>query len=223
MSNTDFHARLNRISANAQQPSGQTGRPKGRQALNKMRFGLFFVGTLIFFASLEVVKFVNTRYETIRDDFGIGVAAGTAFVAVLGMLAGVVMMYRAVPKGHSSPKDSQSSNVEPKRKASNKARVICSLFGFALGAIAIFYILLSAAASLIETEAARHLTTGGFVIAGGLLLVALIFGFVGLFLRGYALGRVPGYFVLGFILTYLVFRFARVNPMEWQQFTAALQ
>ncbi len=82
---------------------------------------------------------------------------------------------------------------------------------------------LAAAARLVETEKAQLFASGGLVIGFLLMIVSALFGMVGLFLRGYALGRVPVYFLIGAGLTFAAVRVFGINMLEWQHFMVQLQ
>lgn len=151
------------------------------------------------------------------------VGLGLAGTGIL--LFGVFVMFRAVSDRFAAPDASQqSANVaQPVRQASNRAQVICSLFGLGLGTIASLYMFLAAAARLVETEKAQLFASGGLVIGFLLMIVSALFGMVGLFLRGYALGRVPVYFLIGAGLTFAAVRVFGINMLEWQHFMVQLQ
>ena len=147
--------------------------------------------------------------------------AGYGLAGTAVLLLAIFLILRAVS---ARPTNSRhAANLErPVRQASNRARLICSLLGFALGSIACFYLYLAAASTGIETEKARIFANGGLLIAAFLSIVAILIGMAGLFLRGYALGRVPVYFVIAAGLTFAAIRYFRINALEWQQFTEML-
>ena len=176
----------------------------------------------------HVVKFANVNYESIREDVGVNAAAGLGFAGAVIILFGVFMMFREIFKWWAAPARAvapqQSAKVaQPVRGSSNRAKLICTLLGFAFGAIAMLYMFLGAAARFVETEKAELFSSGGVLIAALLVIVSSLIGIVGLFLRGYALGRVPVYFLIGAGLTFAAVRLFRINMLEWQQFTTTLQ
>ncbi|TLP67863.1 hypothetical protein FEE96_04865 [Parasedimentitalea maritima] len=142
-------------------------------------------------------------------------------------LFGVFMMGREILK-HWSSRAKKSSTVHsgdlktPMRQTSGRAKVICSLLGVVLGGLACLYLALVAAAGQVETEQALQIAFGGVALSIFLLLVAVTTGIVGIFKRGYALGRVPGYFVIGAVLAFSTIRYFRINLLEWQQFAEVL-
>ncbi|NRB19026.1 MAG: hypothetical protein HRU33_16055 [Rhodobacteraceae bacterium] len=230
MAKTDFQDRLQRITANApqQQPMAQGRSPTGRTGARKLSVIQLVVGAIIMKVGKDVVKFANENYDAIRDDAGVTAAAGLGFAGTVILLFGLFMMFREISKWWAGPAEAvapqRSAKVaQPARQASNRAKLICSLLGFGLGMIAILYLFLAAAAGGIETEKARIFANGGLLIAALLFVVVSFIGIVGLFLRGYALGRVPVYFVIGAGLTFAVIRIFRMDILEVQQFTGLLQ
>jgi len=63
----------------------------------------------------------------------------------------------------------------------------------------------------------------GVLIAFISAVVSAFVGFVSLFARGYSLGRVPFYFVIGFARTFAAVQILRINLLGWPEFTAHLQ
>lgn len=230
MSTADFQERLQRINAHApqQQPMSQDKPGSARTRMKKPNFSQLAVGGAIMLVGNRAVKHVNENYELIRDSSGVGMAVGLAFAAIAVFLVGIFLIIRAFLKGRAEPARStvlhHSDNVvRPQRESSSRAKSICSLLGFCFGAIATFYMFMSAAARLIETENAELFSNGGLLIAALLVIVSSLIGMVGLFLRGYAMGRVPVYFVIGAGLTFAAVRLFGINMLEWQQFTVQLQ
>jgi len=230
MPNADFQDRLQRIGANSPiQQSMTRGAPQaGRTGMQKLNYGLIAVGAAIMVLGLQAVKYANENYEAIRDSNGIGAAAGLGLVGMVALLIGVIVMMRAVFKRRATLARADASQysanvVQPVRKAPTGARVFFSLLGFAFGTIACLYMFMAAAARFVETETAYLFANGGVLIALFLALVSLLFGLVELFFRGYALGRVPVYFLFGGVLTFATVRIAGINMLEWQQFTTMLQ
>ncbi|WIY25547.1 hypothetical protein [Parasedimentitalea psychrophila] len=193
--------------------------------MNVVKMGLAAV--IVSIGSLTV-KFVNENYETIRDYAGINAISGFVFAGVLMLLFGIFMMgrefFRWSAGSAQAAAPQRSANVEqPVRQTSNRAKLIFSLLGFSFGMIAMLVMFMSAAAQFIETEKADLAEGGGILIAALLVIVSALIGMVGLFLRGYALGRVPVYFVIGAGLTITTVRLLRINMLEWQFFTVLLQ
>jgi hypothetical protein len=224
MSTADFQARLQRINANApqQQPMVHGRLQANRAGAKKTNFGQLAVGAIAMSLGVQILKYPIKNYDAIRDGSGIGTAAGYGLAGTVVLLLSIFLIVRAVP--NRSKNSRYAANVElPVRQASNRAKLICSLLGFALGAIAFLYLYMAAASTGIETEKARIFAYGGLLIAAFLSTVAILIGMAGPFLRGYALGRVPVYFVIAAGLSFAAVRLFRVNILEWQQFTVLLQ
>lgn len=224
MAKTDFQDRLQRITANApqQQPMAQGRSQAKRAGAKKTNFGQLAVGAVTMSLGIQILKYTIESYEAIRDDSGIGIVAGYGLAGTAILLLAIFLIKRAVPA--QSTNSQHAGNAEqPVRQASNRAKLICSLLGFSLGMIAMLIMFMSAAARFIETEKAELAANGGLLIAALLSIVVSFIGMVGLFLRGYALGRVLVYFVIGAGLTFAAVRLLRINMLEWQQFTVLLQ
>lgn len=230
MSTANFQERLQRINAHApqQQPMAQGSPQAMRTGARKLSVIQLVVGGLIMTFGNHVVKFAKVNYESIREDVGVNAAAGLGFAGAVIILFGVFMMFREIFKWWAAPARAVASQrsaivAQPVRESSNRAKSICSLLGFCFGAIAMLNMFMSAAARFIETEKADLFLIGGLLIAALLVIVSSLIGMVGLFLRGYALGRVPVYFVIGAGLTITAVRLFKMNMLEWLQFTTILQ
>lgn len=230
MSNTDFQDCLRRISGNSpqQQQVARGAEHVGRSGPQKPNYVHAGVGGAIMALGIQAVKYTNENYEAIRESGAIGTLVGFGLGGMAAVLIGVFVIMRAVFKWRAAPATAAASqysaNVAPPvRKASTGARVFFSLLGFAFGTIACLYMFMAAAARFVETELAQDFSNGSALIALLLALVSLLFGLVGLFLRGYALWRVPIYFVFGGVLAFAAVRVAGINMLEWQQFIAKLQ
>lgn len=226
MSNENFQDRLQRIGTKPpqQQPMSRGKSPSGRSGKLTPNHGLLAVGSLIMSAGIMAIRYVNSNYETIRDSNGIEVAIGGGVAAFLAILIGAMVSLRALGKKHGmTAADSAFQHSNNTAKPSTKAKVFFSLLGFAFGAIAIFYLFAAGGAVIIETETARNWAGRALAISLFLAILSLSFGCVGLFLRGYALLRVPGYFVLGAVLTYAIVHLFKVNVPALLQLSTILQ
>ncbi len=177
---------------------------------------------------IQAVKFTNENYQSIKASSGAYAGIGLGFAGILVFLIGIAMIFRACSKGFSARTPTSASqysagSTQAVRKPSKIAQVFFSLLGIAFGTIACLYLFMAGAARFIETERAPAFVNGSVIIAIFLCLVSLLFGLVSLFLRGYALGRVPLYFFIGGILTYVAVRAFKINMLEWQQLTDFLQ
>lgn len=177
---------------------------------------------------IQAVKFTNENYQSIKASGGAYAGVGLGFAGIVVFLIGIGVIFRACSKGyvaHTSAFDSRYSAgiVQAKRKPSKIAQLFFSLLGIAFGTIACLYLFMAGAARFIETERAPAFVNGSVIIAILICVVSLLFGLVSLFLRGYALGRVPFYFLISGVLTYVAVRAFNINMLEWQQLTDFLQ
>ncbi|KAE9629546.1 hypothetical protein [Parasedimentitalea maritima] len=229
MSTADFQQRLRRINADVpqQQPMDQGSSQAMRTGARKLNVVQLVAGGAILLLGNRALKQVNENYEAIRDSSGIGTAAGLSLVSIAVFLAGIFILARGffnLKAGPASENNAHFSTEEMPRvpKASNKAKLICSLVGLVLGVFACLCLALAAFAGY-ETEKALQIAICGIALSILLLLFAITTGIVGIFKRGFALGRVPGYFVIGAVLTFSTIRYFRINPSDWQQFAEILR
>ena len=173
---------------------------------------------------VKSVRYANENYEALRDESGIGVVVGFGLGGMLVAFVGIILMMRGI-RGNVPETAAQgpADVVPPKRQASRKAQAISSVLGFTLGMAALFTMAMSATASRMETEPAQNFMIGASVLVLLVTLLVLLVGIVGLFLRGYSLGRVPVYYVFGVVLTFAVVRIMRVDMLDWPQLAASLQ
>jgi hypothetical protein len=179
------------------------------------RYGRLAVGAMLVALGMQTVRHANENYDAIRDGSGIGAAAGLGLAGVAALLIGVILLFLAFFGSRSEGNRA--------RRASGGVLLIFSLLGFAIGAAACLNMFMAAAARFVTTEKADQFSGVGVMVAFLLAFIALFFGLVGLFLRGYGLGRVPLYFVLGAVLTFAAVRLLKINLLEWQPFIAMLQ
>ena len=216
MPNADFQDRLQRIGASSQQRQTGAGHMSTTEQLRtrKTNYGLLAVGSFLIFIAGQSITYLNENYDAIRDSSGIGVAVGLGFGALAAFPVGVILMVRAI-RSRKLPSQNTVPVTKTVRRASTVARVFFSLLGFVFGAISCLYMFMVSAAGRVETDKAEAFSTGGVVIALFLAIVSLLFGFVGIFLRGYALGRVPVYFLLGGMLTYAAVHLSGTRIIVW--------
>ncbi len=230
MSNADFQDRLQRIGAKSapQQPMDPgTDRPRRRNT-TKPRPGRIGLGGAIMVLGLHGLKYANEYYEALRDSDAIGTLAGLGLGGLAALLIGVIIILREIARMvrvSSDPTGSQyqADEAHPVRQASNRMRVLFSLLGFAFGAIACLYMFMVSAARHFDTETAQLFQQGGVFIVFCLTALSLLLDLVGIFLRGFALGRVPAYFLFGGVLTYFAVPIFGIDMLEWQAFVVLLQ
>lgn len=235
MSDEDFQQRLQRIAANTPQPqsagaqhSGLNAPKLGRARGLKPRYSLIGAGGGIMALGIQGVKYTNAHYEALKDSGRIATAMAIGVAGIAIFLLGIFVMSRGVTRRLAESSGSGASQypsivARPVRQPSNWARFLFSLLGLILGIIATLYMFASGAALFFDTEKAHLFTVGAVSIAMGLAILALLFGIVGLFLRGRGLGRVPVYFVFGAVLTYSAMWISRVNMADWPLFAAQMQ
>ena len=189
-----------------------------------MNRGALVVGAFVTALGFQSVKFVNENYDLIKADKGLGLAIGLGIAALGAVIIGILMMFRGVrPKRAASGQPQSAGPGATARRPSGLTRVIFSLLGFTLGAIACFYMFVSSAARLTETDKAQTIAIGSILIALVLTAVSLLIGLVGLFVSRYPLRRVPVFFLLGGMLVFSGFRAFRIHPIDWPQFMALMQ
>ncbi len=230
MSDKNFQDRLQRISAKSQQQQSMAGGPQhaGRNGPQKPNYKVVGAGGAIMALGIQAVKFAYQNYQSLKASSGPYTGVGLGFVGIVFINFGIVIIVLGCSKmlaANAPASDSQhsASVARAKRKPSKIAQVFFSLLGLTFGTIACLYLFMAGAARFIETERAPAFVKGSVIIAIFLCLVSLLFGLVSLFLRGYALGRVPFYFFMGNVLTYVAVRAFKINMLEWQQLTDFLQ
>ncbi|WP_371225925.1 hypothetical protein [Roseovarius sp. 2305UL8-3] len=177
-------------------------------------------------AGLQTLRQANQHYDALRDSELPGVLIGLGLGGSVMFLFGIIMMARAMYRLLVASSDGFQDEIEeaqPARQTSGWLRLLFSLLGFVIGAIACFYMFMVSAARYIDTETSQLFQQGGVFIVFCLIALSLLFGLVGVFLRGFALGRVPVYFLFGGMLTYAAVRILGFNMLEWQDFVVRLQ
>ena len=179
-----------------------------------------------------MIKITNTNYEWVRDQYGIPAAAGLGLGGFALLIFGVVLLISAaLPTRSTSPAPSSSLSypitaARTPAQISVGARVIFSLLGLILGAVACFYMYIASASALldiarqIDTETAKKMAIGSALMAFILAFVALLIGFIGLFVRRLPMLRVPVFFLLGAMVLYTSFQTLRIHPVNWPTFMA---
>ena len=227
MSDEDFKERLERIAAKSPhtQRVGSAAAVTGQPRLQKPRYHVVGAGGAIMSFGIQGIKYTHKNYDAIRDSGGVATAVGLGLAGIVLMVLGIYVIVRGcanrVAASDTSPYATNAG--QPMRQPSNWARVLFSLLGFAFGAIASFYMFVAAAARFVGTAKALHYSHGAQITVLTFTIVALLFGLCGIFLRGFALGRVPVYFVFGAVLTFAAVRLLRVNILDWPQFWPHVQ
>lgn len=223
MSTEDFQERLRRISTGAPQYQAVAEGPGRAGAPQQARPGFVGagIGGAMMALGLKLIRDTNQNYEAIRDGSGLGTAAGLGVLGMALALIGIVVILRSAYRLVNPP--AAPVEVAPRRTPSTGARVFFSLLGAVMGAVAGFYLFLAGAGHLVGTETGERVATGSVGLAMMLAAVALLVGFLGLFLRGRGLGRVLAYFFIGGAVVWTVFRLFRINLLEWQTIASALQ
>ncbi|MEM7320324.1 MAG: hypothetical protein AAF408_15050 [Pseudomonadota bacterium] len=221
----DFENRLQRIGARTseqhaqRQGSMRSVRPAGEQ----LRYGLFFVGAILTMLGLQGVKFANENYEAIKSDGAIGMLAGFGLGGAVFLVAGIIIMFRAISKKPATHGQHSGDLAQPAQQVSKRARRNASRTGFILGLVSCVLMFLASEAKHIDTELAGMAVTLASLVGFGLGFVALVIGFAGLFARGYALWRVPVYFLCVWFLTFVVVTGSGIQVRDLPQFIAFFQ
>jgi hypothetical protein len=228
MPNSDFEDRLSRIKAgaghNAAPSSAAEGTKNGR--LSRFIGACFAIG-----AGGQLIRVANVNYDSIRDQYGVAAAAGLGLAGIAIMIFGVVLMIGAVRPARSASVQQSApaypiSGPGPATRTSAGARLFFSLSGLVMGGLACFFVYVGAAgrqlgvSGQVEAKAANTMALGGVVIAIVLVALALLIGFIGLFVRGLPMRRVPIFFLLGAMALYTSFQTLRIHPSNWPTFMA---
>ncbi len=213
MSDVDFQERLRRVNANIRNPSDH--RP------HWPRFARLLVGSVFMALGMQALKYSNENFALIRDELGLAATAAIGLLSLVGLLLGGYLMCQAILNGFSTPRPVAQPGQA--RTPSSAARVILTLIGLVLGCSAMLQMFMAGAAQHIDTQAAEQFRAGGVLLAFVLVIVAMLFGIVGIFLRGRGLWRVPLYFLFGAGLVFAIFKIARVNLLGWEPFVSGLQ
>lgn len=214
MPNADFEERLNRIQAGA---GDEAAPPAARPQTPNIRPGRFAIACLIFMAGWQMIKLANSQYDAIRDLYGSPAAAGLGLGSFALVILGVVMMFGALRAAPSMTKAVQSSLA---------ARLVLATLGLGLGGLAAFFIYVGTAGrqlgvtGQVSVETAKGMATGSTIAAVLLVALALMIGFVGLFVRGLPMRRVPVFALLGALLLFTGFQTFRIHPSDWPVFMA---
>lgn len=227
MSQENFQDRLQRIDARSAQQLPPQQSPARRSA-RSLNMGKLVLGALTLLISSQAAKYLNENYETMRDSYGIGAVAGLGLVAMIGMIFATVWLFRGFSQQPNSTAKRQGSPhsslaMRTTRQASGRAKTICSLVGLSLGFSAYILLLLSTAARDIETEQVIALAKGSAIAAVGLCGLSFLLGVLEILFRGYALWRIPLYYFVGGILSFVVFRAFGIDWLLTQKFVEHLQ
>ena len=178
-----------------------------------------------------MIKVATTNYDAVRDQYGVGAALGLGLGSIAIMILGVVLMVRAIrsARGISTTVPSAAyaaREASPRIQTSAGARLFFSLFGLALGGLAAFFMYIGNAGrqlgvtGQVDIATANAMATGSAVAAILLVGLGLFIGFIGLFVRGFPMRRVPVFLVLGAMLLYTSFQTLRIHPSDWPVFMA---
>jgi purine-cytosine permease-like protein len=135
----------------------------------------------------------------------------------------MVYLFKAVRRADAAP--AAQAPRTPIRTSAG-ARASFSLLGLGLGALACFFMFVGNAAfqlsvaGQISVETSRAMATGCSIAAGLLAALALLIGFIGLFIRGLPMKRVPVLYLLGAILLFATFQTFNIHPVNWPTFMA---
>jgi hypothetical protein len=217
MPDQDFQDRLDRIAQNQSTGPAQTGRVasanSGGPNLSKM-----VVAVIVIFIGAGLARFANENYEALKADGGVGLALGIGLGAIATLISGMMLFWRSV---RSRP--AQVALTPRPQQASGAARLRSSLFGLTLGTVACLSLFMAGAARIVNPDTGNIFSGLALLTMLVLTFLAMLIGFVGLFLRGRSLHRVPLYFLAGVILTVTTFRLLRINLLDWPAFIAIAQ
>jgi hypothetical protein len=217
MSNSDFQDRLARISAKAPAPAPTT-------RVQRLGYGNLVIGAVAMSVGVHMLRSANGSYDAIRDQYGIPAALGLALGGVVVLIFGMVYLFKAVRRGDAAP---AAHALRAPIRTSAGARAFFSLLGLGLGAVACLYMFLGNAGrqlgvtGQVDQATANEIAMGSTLMAFLLVGLALMIGFIGLFVRRLPLLRVPVFFLLGGMLLYVGFQTFRIHPSDWPVFMAS--
>lgn len=228
MSNSDFEDRLSRIKANGGQ---QTSAATANSGKNRSFLSGIILGAVTVTAGAQLIKVTNANYDSIRDQYGIPAAVGLGLGSLALVVLGIVIFIRALFSRRSAAAGQSAlpyaaSGPRPQAQTSAGARLFFSLLGLGLGGLAALFMYIGNAAfqlsvaGQISVETSRAMATGSSIAAGFLGVLALLIGFIGLFIRGLPMKRVPVYFLLGAVLLFATFQTLGIHPANWPTFMA---
>jgi hypothetical protein len=206
MSDSNFEERLRRISQGRPQAQAAVSAPKQRP----YRPVPLVVGVSIAVAGVQLLRVANNDYEAFR---AISPAApiGAAALAVLLMVGGGAAAYRGL-----SGAGSHDRAARDRPPASAGSRLFLSLVGLCAGVVCILSFGLIVQVGGIAEPSDDVKMIGGFalILAFALPFLAVLFGVVGLILGRRVLHRVPGYFVLGAVVAFVLQRLWLIDPAQ---------
>ncbi|MFY2825669.1 hypothetical protein [Ruegeria sp. MALMAid1280] len=219
MSSASFQDRIQRINAKNPHSSAPLSQEVTKASSLRPTHWKVLVGILILSVGQQLMRQANDSYETIKQSYGMGAAAGLGIGGALMLVYGCVLMYRGLTAANTQQNKTIShgsgTDGRPKRKASYMARTISSVVGFIFGSIASFYLIVGTVARSIDTNVAREFATEAGMAMIGLAFLSVFIGITGLRLRGFGLGRVPVYFLIGALITISAINLSGTNPYEW--------
>ncbi len=230
MSNANFQERIQRINADSgiAQPVLYGGpQSTAAQAPKKPNLIVVCIGAFLMSLGLFIIKDLNESYEVLRESPGLGYIVASALFGVTFFLTGCILLLRAFSKKQATRNSTAPLGTEfgerPVRNASIKARIRSSVLGLILGISSCISSFLAHRATKIPSETAQQIFEGALVASIFLLALSVLVGFVGLFLRGSALARVPVCFLIGALATYLTIQKTGMGTREIDYILSALQ
>jgi hypothetical protein len=230
MSNANFQERIQRINANPghSQPVLFGGpQSTAAQAPQKPNLIVVCIGAFLMSLGLFIIKDLNENYEILRESPGLGYVMASALCSVTFILTGCIFLLRAFSKKRATRNSTASQSTghgeHPARNASIKARIRSSVLGLVFGISSCISLFLAGKATKIPTEAAQQIYEGALAASIFLLVLSVLVGFVGLFLRRSALARVPVCFLIGALATFLTIQKTGMGIREIEYILSALQ
>lgn len=218
MANANFQDRVQRIQANAAVQASRRSKSSAK-ASGGGRLISLATSAVLTVTGGKAVQYANENYETLRDNGEMGMALGFGAGGLILALIGISMLLRSL----AGSKPRRAPKAVEKRKPSEAARLLFSLIGLVLGGVSCLCMLMAEASSAYNSEAARLFAEESVRIATSLLIVALVFGLIGLLRRGRGMGYVLVYYILGAALAYGAVYGLGVDFQDWNAFVAKVQ
>lgn len=216
MSQSDFRNRLDRLDPHRKQglqvqdstarwedhyDPPQTDHPPKRQ-VSRLKIILLRVVMILF---LQPLVFLIKGFDSLRNHEGFPIILLVVIICLVisGLMAfkqaNLAVQTRADQKNQRQQKRPRKQGSRPVSHVNTKAKNITSLIGLALGLCLIVMGWIVSKTYNIGTDQANTLTLFFGSAALTSLVVCVTLSLVAIFIRGYALGRVPIYFLIGIL------------------------
>jgi hypothetical protein len=172
-----------------------------------MNYRSFLLPALLLAVAVQLLRAANEQYEPIRDNYGIEAVLGIAGLALVLFLMALTLVSRAV--------SNHRSRDQLARQAPQNGQAVGTLVGLSFGAITCLAFFLAGTVVFIETETADTVFALSTRLGGILATAWLLSGITALIRPGRGFGRVFLYFIVGFAVTFAIYKALDVSLYEW--------